>query len=543
MFPFKKNEGPKAALIAPAGDMRGASLRTFWQTHKRGCILAVCAVVLAVIFVPRMLGGKAEPVSSEIEQPLERRDISNVFTGSGTIAAADSYTVKSLVSGTVLTADFELGDPVEKGTVLYTIDSTESAGDAASAEMSLEQAQRAYAAASDAGSVRAGINGTVGAYYVAAGDAVQMGQELAVLRDSSTMLLAVPFPAAEAEGFAAGQEAAVTLDATFETLRGAVRSVSGVNVGGDGSLLTRTVTIAVPNAGGLTTTQAATASVGGVSALESAHFICLREQVITAPADGTVSTLCVAEGSAVKQDDVLLRIESRALTQQIKDAADNVASAELAVEAAARKLSHYTITSPIAGTIVDKKVKAGDVLGGAASTGAETLCTIYDMSYLELVLDVDELKVRALKEGQTVTITAEAVPGEEYTGVITSVLIAGTTINGTTTYPVTVRIDDPGELRPGMNVNASITTASAKRALALPSVALVRGGYVLVTADSPSAANAVADMEAPAGYVYVPVKMGISDSDYIEVTGGLTDGDIVAYDPSNVAATDETAGE
>jgi len=74
--------------------------------------------------------------------------------------------------------------------------------------------------------------------------------------------------------------------------------------------------------------------------------------------------------------------------------------------------------------------------------------------------------------------------------------------------------------------------------LALPNAALVRGSYVLVTKDSPSAANAETSMTAPDGYVYVKVATGISDDDYIEVKSGLQEGDTIAYDNSSVSATD-----
>ena len=64
------------------------------------------------------------------------------------------------------------------------------------------------------------------------------------------------------------------------------------------------------------------------------------------------------------------------------------------------------------------------------------------------------------------------------------------------------------------------------------------GSYVLVTKDSPSAANAEISMTAPDGYVYVKVTTGISDDDYIEVKSGLQEGDTIAYDNSSVSATD-----
>ena len=509
----------------------------FIKTHKKRCIAVVAAAaVLVAVIVPR----KSRSASADLaytQEKLGRRDIVNVYDGSGTINAADSYTVKSLVTGTVLTADFELGDTIQKGDVLYVIDSSDVEGDLESAQLSVSQAQRSYDDAADARNVRTKIGGEVSSFAVAAGDAVQAGQTVATVRDTSVMLLAVDFPAAEAQSFAVGQAAQVMPDTTFEVLNGTIRSVSGADPSGDASLMTCTVTIAVPNAGSLTTAQAAVAQVNGVSSLNSAHFTYQREETVVAAASGTVSELCVKEGSTVRQDDVILRITGKDLDKQAQNAADNLRSAELRMSSAERNISHYTIDAPISGTIVDKKVKAGDKLS-ANDTAMQNLCTIYDMSYLEMKLNVDELKIRSLEVGQEVDITADAVPGETYKGVISSILVAGTTANGSTSYPVTVRIDDMGELLPGMNATAKITTASVKNVLALPNAALVRGSYVLVTKDSPSAANAETSMTAPDGYVYVKVTTGISDDDYIEVKSGLQEGDTIAYDNSSVSATD-----
>ena len=507
----------------------------FIKTHKKRCIAVVAAAaVLVAVIVPR----KSRSASADLaytQEKLGRRDIVNVYDGSGTINAADSYTVKSLVTGTVLTADFELGDSIEKGDVLYTIDISDVENNLASAQLSVEQAQRNYDDIADMQNVRTRISGEVSSFAVAAGDAVQAGQTVATIRDTSVMLLAVDFPAAEAQSFVAGQAAQVMPDTTFETLNGTIRSVSGADPAGDASLMTCTVTIAVPNAGSLTTAQAAVAQVNGVSSLNSAHFTYQREETVVAAASGTVSELCVKEGSTVRQDDVILRITGKDLDKQTRNAADSLRAAELQMSSAEKTISHYTIDAPISGTIVDKKVKAGDKLS-ANDTAMQNLCTIYDMSYLEMKLNVDELKIRSLEVGQEVDITADAVPGETYKGVISSILVAGTTANGSTSYPVTVRIDDMGELLPGMNATAKITTASVKNVLALPNAALVRGSYVLVTKDSPSAANADPSMTAPEGYVYVKVTTGTSDDDYIAVISGLQEGDTVAYTASSTAS-------
>ena len=145
-----------------------------------------------------------------------------------------------------------------------------------------------------------------------------------------------------------------------------------------------------------------------------------------------------------------------------------------------------------------------------------------------MTLNIDELDIDNVEVGQTVNITSDAKEGQTFIGVVTKVSVVGTTSSGTTTYPVTVRIDETDGLRPGMNVDAEIVLSSADDVLAIPSLAVNRGDTVLITSDSPSAVNAL-EQEAPEGYVYVQVTIGVSDDSYIEVTSGLQEGDTVAY--------------
>ena len=323
----------------------------------------------------------------------------------------------------------------------------------------------------------------------------------------------------------------MTLDGTFETLTGTITAVTGTDALSTGNLLTRTVTISVRNAGGLTTAQAATATVNGVSAIGAAAFQYQAERTLTTLAAGTVTAIHAREGDSVNKDDIVLQISGDDLSESIQSASETLRGAELSMQSTQDTMNNYTITSPISGTIIEKAAKVGDAL----STGSD-LCTIYDLSYLEMTINVDELQVSSLSVGQTVQVTADAVQDRTYEGVVTRVSMKGDTSGGTTTYPVTVRIDETDGLRPGMNANAEIVVAQAKNALAVPNAAVVRGSYVLVTQDSPSAVNADPDMVAPDGFVYVKVKLGVSDSDYTQVVSGLTAQDTVGYDPSSVSS-------
>ena len=504
--------------------------KQFLKRNWKKITAVVCvAAVAAAVLLPQNSKKAVQASTQYMETALERRDITNTFSGSGTISAANTYTVKSLVKGTVLTADFEVGDTIKKGTVLYTIDSSDVATSVEKAQLALEQAQRSYDDTADAQYIRSVIGGTVASIKVKAGDYVTAGQEIATVRDDSSLLLTLEFPAADASGFAVGQAAEVILNGTFETLSGTVQAVAGTDTISSGNLLVRTVTIAVKNNGSLTTAQAASATINGVSALASARFDYQHQQTVTATTSGTVAAVCVKEGTAIEANTAIVQLSGTELSRQVQSAADSLLNAQLSMSDTQKQMENYTITSPISGTVIQKNVKAGDTVG-TDTTASETLCTIYDLSYLEMTLNVDELEILSIKEGQTVTITADAISDRTFTGVVTSVSAAGTTTGGTTTYPVTIRIDDTGDLLPGMNATAEIEVSSASNALAVPNGSVVRGNYVLVTKDSPSAANAVQDMTAPDGYVYVKITTGTSDNDSIEVTGGLQEGDTIAYD-------------
>ena len=530
---FKKKQDA-AAQQAAAGEARPAGkdkVAAFFRKNWKWMVPVACVAVLGGWFILRPDRAQDANVDvNYVQTTPEKRDLSNSLSGTGTLNPANTYNVKSLVAGKVLTSTIEEGDIVEEGTVLYTVDASDATTKAEQASITLQQAQRSYDKTVDRQYVRAEVAGVVATLKVAKGDEVTSGQEVAVIRDSSKMVLHLEFPAADAAAFSVGQSAEVTLDGTFETLTGTVTAVTGTDTLSTGNLLTRTVTITVRNAGDLTTAQAATATINGVSCIAAKCFEYQAERTLTTLAAGTVTAINVQEGGAVNKDDIVLQISGEDLTEAIQSAAETLRSAELNMDNLQEAMNNYTVTSPISGTIIEKNAKAGDAL-----TAGADLCTIYDLSYLVMVINVDELQVSDVSVGQSVQVTADAVPDKTYTGTVTRVSMKGSSNGGTTTYPVTVRIDETEGLRPGMNANAEIVIAEAKNALAVPNAAIVRGGYVLVTKDSPSAANADPDMTAPEGYVYVPVKIGVSDDDYTQIISGVTGNDTVAYDPSSVS--------
>lgn len=527
----------------PAGTARWRALisrlrRPKLPKGKKKWLLIGAVVVLLLTLVLGLAGrGKGAGESEYTTEMPQVRTIAKTLSGSGTLAAADSYTVTTLMEGDILSDTFEEGDVIQKDAVLYQLDSSDASNNIEKAQLSVDQAQRSYSSAAEKQYVKSTVSGVVYSLEVKAGDTVSAGQTLATVRNSADMTLKIPFPADEARSFYVGQSAVVTLDSTFETLSGTVTAISGSDTVGTGNMITRSVTITVKNPGGLGSGQSATAAVGGVRCAASATFDYQTESVIVAETGGTVKAIHVPEGQRVSKEQTILTLEGDAIEDQIESARENLRSAQLSMESTRDQLDSYTITSPIEGTVVDKQYKAGDTIEAGS-----VLCTIYDLSYLEMILSVDELDISQVHVGMEVRVTADAVEGKEYTGTVTKVSVAGTTVDGTTTYPVTIRLEDAEDLLPGMNVDAEILVESAENVLSIPVGAVERSDRVLITSTSPSAGNAL-DQAAPEGYVYVKVESGISDEDYVQILSGLQAGDTVAYIPPSAESSDPFAVE
>ena len=470
------------------------------------CVLAVAVIGGGTAFLSRTRAKAAKAETTYTTASVEKRSITNALTGSGTLQPADSYTVTTLVSGEVLSDTFEEGDIMEKDQLLYTIDSS----DVSTTET---QAQTNYTQALKAKYPTADISGTVSEVYVSNGDAVSAGTELCRISASNDLTIDFQFSYAKDGDFYVGQPAKIYLNGYAGYIDGTVAQIGSSSVANGTGMKMTTVRVKAANPGLVSGDCTASAVVGNYTSYG-------QTTVKVGTASGKVSGLTLMPGDSVSSGQRICTITGDSVDNQLQNA-------KASLENAQDRLDDYSVTSPITGTVVEKTVKAGDNVG-TGSNSNNTLCIIYDLSYLQMTLNIDELDIDNVEVGQVVNITSDAKEGQTFTGVVTKVSVVGTTSGGTTTYPVTVRIDDTDGLRPGMNVDAEIVLSSADGVLAIPSLAVNRGDTVLVTSDSPSAANAL-EQEAPEGYAYVQVTTGVSDDSYIEITSGLQEGDTVAY--------------
>ena len=490
---------------------------------KRVLVIAAVLALLFWIVVRPMLGGTAAVSGAYQTAQVQRQDLTVSVSGSGTVTPIESYQVSALVTGEILESPFEDGDQVEKDQLLYRIDPGSAQTALQQAQLSVQQAQMNYDTLASSLQVKAIGGGVVQTLHVQEGDLVSAGTAIADITDTSTMTLTVPFQAGDAAHISAGQTAQVTLSGTLETLSGTVESVASADQVGNGGALVRQVKIRLTNPGALTETTSATARVGTYACAAGGTLSPQLRQTITAAASGEITNLNVSVGSRVSAGAVLAAIGGESAENSLADAALAVQNAQLSLQSAQEALDSYTITSPISGTVIEKNLKTGDQLNGGDS-GA--MAVIYDLSQLELQMDVSELDIGQIQPGQTVEITAEALPGQTFTGVVEKVSVNGTTTDGFTTYPVTILLSEYGDLNPGMNVSAHIIVERSENALCVPAEAVNSDGTVLVAGEGAFAEDGVTIAD-PSKIESRPVTLGRGNQDFVEITSGLEEGETV----------------
>lgn len=171
-----------------------------------------------------------------------------------------------------------------------------------------------------------------------------------------------------------------------------------------------------------------------------------------------------------------------------------------------------TVVAPIAGTITDRQLGAGQFLSSGATT---PVFTIGDLTTVWLIANVRETEAPAIRIGQAVEVRVLALPDRVFQARVTSV---GPHVDpNTRRVPVRAEVGNPdGALRPEMFATFSIITGTQAHALGVPSSAVLRDGNITRAWVRRGELLEVRD-----------IRLGRSDRGMVEVTSGLAAGDEV----------------
>ena len=165
-----------------------------------------------------------------------------------------------------------------------------------------------------------------------------------------------------------------------------------------------------------------------------------------------------------------LLVQSR--ESQIATAKKQMVSAQYSLDTANTNLGYATITSPVDGVIVDKKVDPGITV--QSSQTVATLFTIAeDLTLLKLEGGVDESEIGKVRTGMTVRFGVDAYPNQTFMGQITMVRLNPTNQQNVITYTTVAEVNNRDlRLKPGMTAQMRIEVSRRDNVLRIPSAAL-----------------------------------------------------------------------
>ena len=134
----------------------------------------------------------------------------------------------------------------------------------------------------------------------------------------------------------------------------------------------------------------------------------------------------------------------------------SVKRAQSTYDRAVTNLSYATITSPVNGTVISRKVDVGQTV--AASFQTPDLFEIAeDLTKMQIETSVSEADIGVIQDGQPVTFTVDAYPTETFEGVVRQIRLSPTVTSNVVVYTVVIDVDNTDlRLKPGMTAFVTI---------------------------------------------------------------------------------------
>jgi HlyD family secretion protein len=230
------------------------------------------------------------------------------------------------------------------------------------------------------------------------------------------------------------------------------------------------------------------------------------------------------------------------------------------------QLDKCTIKAPMEGVVTKLNSELGEmVVIGTMNAAGTIILIISDLSAIEIEAEVDETDIASVQLGQDVKIALDAFPDTTFHGRVIEVGNSAQTASSysvsttqVTNFLVKVLIEDNvANIKPGMTASVDITTASRPDVIKIPSSAVVmrpEGTEKEEIGKDPKSSDAKAD-EAKTGVPvkkkeidgvflvkggkasFVPVKTGIRDQQFVEISSGVSEGDSVITGPYKTLRT------
>lgn len=404
-------------------------------------------MLLVAYAVYSYFSGPKKEVTYETEK-VEKRTVEAHVSATGTIESTTTVTVGSQVSGPVSEVLVDFNSPVQKGQVLCRIDPSEFLAKQAQTQANLQSATAGLANAT----------------------ANLAGQDAAV-EQAQANISTVQVNLTQFQSSVEAARAGVANAQASLQSRQVERENNLVQYKRSEDLVSRELVALSERDAARTSYLVSSAAVQTAEAgVQQARAQLAQSQAQLNGARTEIRAAQARLASAAAQRD--------AAAAQVSAAQASVAQAQASVQQASVELARTTITSPISGVVIDRKIDEGQTV--AASFQAPELFVIArDLSQMQVKAEVSEADIGRVIQGAPVKFTVDAYPGRDFEGSVIQVRSAPDQEEGSTAqsnvvvYGVLVTAANPDQvLKPGMTATVEILAEKLKDAMVLPSQAL-----------------------------------------------------------------------
>ena len=211
-------------------------------------------------------------------------------------------------------------------------------------------------------------------------------------------------------------------------------------------------------------------------------------------------------------DGFISRAEMEKSQTVYEQAQQAVNKAQYAYERAVTNLGYATITSPVDGTVISRKVDKGQTV--AASFQTPDLFEIAeDLSKMQIETAVSEADIGMIRVGMPVTFTVDAYPHMIFRGNVQQIRLSPTTVSNVVVYTVVIDVDNEDlKLMPGMTAFVTVVVANAKDAWKTKNSGLLMRSYKNIIDNVTDDITPKTHLAIKRGkdIVFIPYKRGIT---------------------------------
>jgi multidrug efflux pump subunit AcrA (membrane-fusion protein) len=490
------------------------------KAHKIWSGIVIIAIIVGGYYWYKSASAANVTPSYQIVR-VRNGNIVQTVTGTGQVVAANQISIQSQASGAITSINVSVGQHVNQGDLIATIDDTDALN-------SLNSAKLAYAKLTEAPKttdLSNAQNSVAGSYGTAFNAISNTFIDLqTIIPGLNTLLYGQGTFLSDQQSTnltSTGQTYRLDTGTKFDLANTQYQTVLQEYKALSRTSATSTILQTLSDAYSLAKAVANTMQ----SAQNTVTFITTSQPNYLAKDAATAESEVVTWSNTVNSDvSSLLSAQTgiasaeNSLTNLVVGADPlDVQSQQLSLQQAQQTYDNYFIRAPFAGTIGLIPVN----VYGQAGNGTSIATIISDQ--MMATLSLNEVDAAKVKTGDPVSVTFNAINNFTATGTVAEIDQVGTVSSGVVAYGVKVAINTAdSRILPGMSVNAAITTFELDNVLTVPSTAVKTSGnksYVMVLASS-TVSQYLATLAASSG-LGTTSNAGRTGRSFASTTGGF----------------------